>query len=154
MSLSMPFSRMRSISSSRSNMEKCLIPRRLALTFAGLLLCVIVLHSAGIVSADRVGSSLPLFCPFEALTGIPCPGCGMTRAILSMTKGDFHGAFVSNPFSFFLLFMVIISIIPVKQMNKLPSVAPVVMNYFLIAALIAILIFWVFWRLLPALFHF
>jgi hypothetical protein len=132
-------------------MEKCLIPRRLALAFAGLLLCIFFLHSAGIVSADKVGSALPFFCPFKALTGLPCPGCGMTRALLSMTKGDFHGAFAFNPFSFFLLFMVIVSIVPVGQVKKLPSGTPIFMHYFLIATLIAVLIFWVFWRLLPAL---
>jgi hypothetical protein len=142
---------MNSISSSRSNMERCLIPRKLALIFAGFLLCIVVLHSAGIVSADRVGSSLPIFCPFKALTGIPCPGCGMTRAILSMAKGDFHGAVGHNPFSFFLLFMVIISVVPMKYIGRLPSAAPVVMNYFLIAALIAVVIFWIFYRLVPAL---
>jgi succinate-acetate transporter protein len=132
-------------------MEKCLIPRRLALTFAGLLLCILFLHSTGIFSVDKVGNALPLFCPFKAITGIPCPGCGMTRAILSMTKGDFHGAFAFNPFSFFLLFMVIISTIPAGQITKLPSVAPILMNYFLITVLITVVLYWVFQRLLPAL---
>ncbi len=46
--------------------------------------------------------------------------------------------------------MVIISIVPVGQMKKLPSIAPVAMNYFLITTLIVVLIYWVFQRLLPA----
>jgi hypothetical protein len=35
-------------------------------------------------------------CPFLALTGLPCPGCGGLRAINDLTNGDLHGAFASN----------------------------------------------------------
>jgi hypothetical protein len=130
-------------------MERCLIPRKLALILACLLLSIAMLHITGVFSADRIGGVIPLFCPFKALTGIPCPGCGMTRAILSIIKGDFHGAIGYNPFSFFLLFMVVISVVPGKQAEKLPSIAPVVINYFFIVVLIAVLIFWFFAGLLP-----
>lgn len=131
-------------------MERCLIPRKIALIAAGIFLSIAILHVTGISSADRIGGAIPLFCPFKALTGIPCPGCGMTRAILSITKGDFHRAFGYNPFSFFLLFMVVVSVVPGKQAEKLPTIAPVVMNYFFIVVLVAILLYWFFTRLLPA----
>lgn len=32
-------------------------------------------------------------CPILAITGIPCPGCGMTRAFFSAARLDFIGAF-------------------------------------------------------------
>ena len=32
-------------------------------------------------------------CPIMALLGFPCPGCGMTRALLSVFKFDFVSAF-------------------------------------------------------------
>lgn len=32
-------------------------------------------------------------CPILFLTGIPCPGCGMTRACLAVLRGDFPAAF-------------------------------------------------------------
>jgi len=35
-------------------------------------------------------------CPFLALTGRPCPGCGGLRAINDLTRGDFVGAVSSN----------------------------------------------------------
>lgn len=34
-----------------------------------------------------------IFCPFLALTGIDCPGCGMTRSVTSFVRGDFAAAF-------------------------------------------------------------
>lgn len=36
-------------------------------------------------------------CPIKAVTGIPCPGCGMTHAYLRLLRLDFAGAFSENP---------------------------------------------------------
>ena len=36
-------------------------------------------------------------CPFHALTGLPCPGCGATRAALALARGDLGGALAWNP---------------------------------------------------------
>lgn len=36
-------------------------------------------------------------CPFYAITGVPCPGCGLTRAGISLLQLDFAGAFALNP---------------------------------------------------------
>lgn len=55
-------------------------------------------------------------CPFLYFFGIPCPGCGMTRALLSMIRLDFKEAFYYHP----LFVMVIIAAIYVllKQTGK------------------------------------
>jgi Protein of unknown function (DUF2752) len=42
------------------------------------------------------GGFLP--CPFHAITGLWCPGCGMTRALHSLTHGNVAGALSSNLF--------------------------------------------------------
>ena len=36
-------------------------------------------------------------CPFYFLFGIPCPGCGITRAYLSLLEGNIAEAFYWNP---------------------------------------------------------
>ncbi len=36
-------------------------------------------------------------CPLHAWTGVPCPGCGSTRAALALLRGDVFGAFAWNP---------------------------------------------------------
>ena len=40
------------------------------------------------------------FCPTAALFGIPCPGCGMTRATLALLSGDVARAIGFHPLVF------------------------------------------------------
>jgi hypothetical protein len=44
-------------------------------------------------------ASLPPFtiCLFHRLTGLDCPGCGLTRAFLSAGRGHWSEAFALNP---------------------------------------------------------
>lgn len=39
-------------------------------------------------------------CPFLSITGILCPGCGMTRAIIRALRLDFAGAWLYHPLFF------------------------------------------------------
>lgn len=48
-------------------------------------------------------------CPFRAITGLLCPGCGMTSALRALVAGDFSGAWYSNPLLFALLLAVILT---------------------------------------------
>ena len=41
------------------------------------------------VGLNAVGISL-WKCPFHEVTGLPCPGCGMTRSCVSLIKGQFR----------------------------------------------------------------
>jgi len=42
-------------------------------------------------------------CPMAALTGIPCPGCGMTRAALSALHGDFATSLRFHPLGMIII---------------------------------------------------
>lgn len=42
-------------------------------------------------------------CPFHALTGLWCPGCGTTRALHELLRGDFAAAFGLNPLMVLML---------------------------------------------------
>lgn len=49
---------------------------------------------------NLTGFSVP--CPFHFITKLYCPGCGVSRMILSALKLDFKTAFLSNPVLFCL----------------------------------------------------
>ena len=46
-------------------------------------------------------------CPFERITGIPCPGCMMTTAAYYLLHLDFEKAFYFNPVIYLLVVMSI-----------------------------------------------
>ena len=41
-------------------------------------------------------------CPINLLFGVPCPGCGLTRACLCLFRGDVYGAIAMHPLVFTL----------------------------------------------------
>ena len=59
-------------------------------------------HFLGIDLPGGDGGPVSL-CPFRAATGLPCPGCGMTRAMVSLGRLDLDGAMRLHPFSLPLL---------------------------------------------------
>jgi Protein of unknown function (DUF2752) len=50
---------------------------------------------AGLVGV-AVHVDFPL-CPMASSFGVPCPGCGLTRATLALLHGDMHGALRLHP---------------------------------------------------------
>ena len=61
-------------------------------------------------------------CIFHEITGLHCPGCGLTRMIISIVKLDFYQAFRYNPllfilfpFAFTLIINYIYSVIQKKE---------------------------------------
>lgn len=61
---------------------------------------------AYLLIGNEIGKFIP--CPIYKITGLYCPGCGITRMLLAMIKFDFFQAFRYNPLIFcfipFLLF--------------------------------------------------
>ena len=43
------------------------------------------------------------FCPLLILTGLPCPGCGTTRALIYIFRGQFGRAWQLNPSAFLMV---------------------------------------------------
>ena len=48
-------------------------------------------------------------CLIKEVTTIPCPSCGTTRGVISLTKGHFLDAIYTNPFSVLVAAIMIIS---------------------------------------------
>jgi hypothetical protein len=66
---------------------------------AGLLLLLLVCGFVRQTLGWSPGEWLQLVpdCAFRALTGFPCPGCGMTQALLLLTELRFADAVAVNP---------------------------------------------------------
>ncbi len=56
-------------------------------------------------------------CPFHAITEIPCPGCGMTRAMISLGQLKLEAAIDYNMFSTPLIILMVVYAWP----GKFPS---------------------------------
>ena len=50
------------------------------------------------------------FCPLASLLGIPCPGCGLTRATLALLHGQLGAAYALHPLVFVLSPLFIASV--------------------------------------------
>ena len=77
--------------------EFCKKHKKIALAFL-----FIVYFSISYIILDLLNTT----CIFIYLFNVPCPGCGMTRAFLSLLKLDFKSAFIYNPTIFLMPYIV------------------------------------------------
>ena len=77
-----------------------LVPASFSMGRLGRPLAVAGLAVAGLayVGLRNPASGGFLPCPFHAAMGLWCPGCGMTRALHGLLRGDVAGALSSNLF--------------------------------------------------------
>ena len=65
----------------------------------------------GLVAAALVPVSFvtagPSVCPFKLLTGLPCPGCGMTRSVVTLLHGDLGASLYYHPLGFVLVALAV-----------------------------------------------
>jgi len=47
-------------------------------------------------------------CLFHRITGVPCPSCGNTHALVYLMQGNIHKAIVTNPLSLVLAAMLLV----------------------------------------------
>lgn len=59
-----------------------------------------------------ITTGIYISCPFRALTGLRCPGCGITHMVLYLLKGRVITAFACNPaFMIYLLYLASIMVL-------------------------------------------
>ena len=78
---------------------KALTKPWLAPLMEDVTVCRLVVGTCGALgAANLVG--LPVWtCVFHHFTGLPCPGCGMTRAVSALVRGQWSLAMRFHPFS-------------------------------------------------------
>lgn len=133
-------------------MREYLIPRKIALSGFAVFLLLVTVNMTGLVCVENLTGAIPLFCPFKAITNVPCPGCGMTRAMASLINGHPGDAALYNPFCFFLLFIMALSMLPSRILERGRRHLGRALPTFYSAALALVLVYWVVDRLLPSVF--
>jgi hypothetical protein len=71
-------------------------------------------------------------CPLRAMTGVPCPFCGMTRGVTDAVHGQVATAAFLNPGSVFLVLAAIVLLVAWRRRTVL---FPAWLPYALVAAL-------------------
>jgi hypothetical protein len=60
---------------------------------------------------SRFGLNQELWtCPFFKVTGIPCPSCGITRSLISLSQGDFKTSWQYHSFGLILTAIATVTI--------------------------------------------
>ena len=76
-------------------------------------------------------------CPIKFITGISCAGCGMSRAFMSLLKGNIKEAFIYHP----LFWMVPIFVAIYIYRDKIPSkIFKIIMTFFIIVFMVCYII--------------
>jgi hypothetical protein len=83
-----------------------------------IILGVVVLHS-GLVMLGLPGWQ----CPVRDVLGVPCPGCGLSRAMTALIQGDWQTSLIFHAFApFFLIALALFAcvlLLPQPQSNWL-----------------------------------
>lgn len=80
-------------------------------------------------------------CPVVLLSGYPCPGCGMTRAMFKVLRFDFAGAWEMHPFIYpigilFVLFCISRYLLAGKYMRFV--------KWFMIVIAVGMVVFYIY----------
>jgi len=80
-------------------------------------------------------------CWFKALTDLPCPGCGLTRGVCSISHGNFTSAFAYNPFVFIVYpGLYLVAVYPLLyhlSSEKIRNISDIIISYSTIVLILA-----------------
>ncbi|THI96806.1 DUF2752 domain-containing protein [Nocardioides sp.] len=68
---------------------------------------VVALAAACLLSPEQIEDG-PVLCPFRRLTGLPCPGCGLTRSWVYLVHGWWRESFLAHPFGPLAVALVVV----------------------------------------------
>lgn len=72
------------------------------------LIGLLVLAGMSAVTGPALTSTLGFVpCPVRTVTGVSCPGCGMTRACVALSAGDVGAAWHAQPFVFVIVALAV-----------------------------------------------
>jgi hypothetical protein len=120
-----------------------IVNRRLTVAIIWLMLTTAAVYLF-VFEPGKTGFFPP--CPFRALTGFTCPGCGSTRAMYQLLHGHFLAAFMLSPLMFLALPFLLYSLLRhtalvLRGQSPRQNVLPAAYIY---ALFVLVLSFWIF----------
>lgn len=88
-----------------------------AATGAGALAVAALLPPAGVEDG-------PVVCPLRHLTGLPCPGCGLTRAWVYAAHGEWRESLLAHPFGLLSMALALALVVAVVRARWVRRPAP------------------------------
>ena len=85
--------------------------------------------SAFALSADHIENG-PTICPFRLATGLPCPGCGLTRSWVYLAHGRWTDSVIAHPFGVVAAALVVALIVTVVRARARGDDPPELMSSF------------------------
>lgn len=61
------------------------------------------------ITRSNAGNIAAEVCLIKNISNIPCPSCGSTRSVVSLSHGDFIGALNLNPIGYLLAFILLVA---------------------------------------------
>ena len=96
------------------------------ITYAGIRPVILILVTAVYYYlANRIFGYV---CPSEIFLGLPCPGCGLTKAALLLVKGDITGSLRMNPMLLFIPVYFILLICKKKKGADIYLIAIIILS--------------------------
>jgi hypothetical protein len=81
------------------------VARRYAQVFA-----IAPVAALGLMTMASPSDDGPTICPVALLTGVACPGCGMTRAMAWLMRGDFDRSMAYHPLAPIVLVLGLLAV--------------------------------------------
>ncbi len=71
----------------------------------------IILVTGLIYAGVCVFTGFGIPCVYREITGLKCPGCGLTHMIIDLLRLDFHSAFLENQFVFLIAPVILAAVL-------------------------------------------
>lgn len=108
------------------------------------ILAVAPMMAAGLLLVAPASDDGPTLCPFALVTGIACPGCGMTRAAGNLIRGDLSLALAYHP----LVILVMVQALAgwawliLRRSDRVKPVSTRITNAVLIGSGVSLIVVW------------
>ena len=88
----------------------------LILATSVLVLAALLSEKEGSVFIPFTDFPMPGVCTFKSMTGLDCPGCGLTRSFVHLVRANFARAWQFNPAGI-LVFAVVVFQVPYRSIQ-------------------------------------